>query len=72
MDPSAAGTGRRQPISTMITLLLLFRAATGLAPAPSTSAAPRTSYLGSLSSPATAEAEARRPRPRGRRAPPRR
>ena len=43
----------------MLTLLLLCGAATGLAPAPSTSAAPRTSYLGSLSTPATAEAEAR-------------
>ena len=43
----------------MIAVLLLCGAATGLAPAPSTSAAPRTSYLGSLSTPATAEAEAR-------------
>ena len=44
----------------MIAVLLLCGAATGLAPAPSTSAAPRTSYLGSLSTPATAEAEAAR------------
>ena len=43
----------------MITVMLLCGAATGLAPAPSTSAAPRTSYLGSLSTPTTAEAEAR-------------
>ena len=40
----------------MLSLLLLFRAATGLAPAPSTTS--RT-YLASLSTHATAEAEAR-------------
>ena len=39
----------------MLTLVLLFRAAAGLAPAPSTTS--RT-YLGSLSTPATADAEA--------------
>ena len=54
-DPeSPRGTPGRLP-ATMISLLLLFRAATGLAPAPSTT--PRT-YLASLGTPPTAEAEA--------------
>ena len=52
---SPRGTPGRLP-ATMLSLLLLFRAATGLAPAPSTTS--RT-YLASLSTPATAEAEAR-------------
>ena len=51
---SPRGTPGRLP-ATMLSLLLLFRAAAGLAPAPSTS---RT-YLASLSTPATAEAAAR-------------
>ena len=52
---SPRGTPGRLP-ATMLSLLLLFRAATGLAPAPSTTS--RT-YLASLSPPATAEAAAR-------------
>ena len=52
---SPRGTPGRLP-ATMLSLLLLFRAATGLAPAPSTTS---RSYLASLSTPATAEAEAR-------------
>ena len=56
MDPNYARA--RRP-DTMLAVLLLAQGCWALAPAPSTSAAPRTSYLGSLSSPATAEAEAR-------------
>ena len=43
----------------MLAVLLLAKNCAGLAPAPTTAASPRTSYLGSLSTPATAEAEAR-------------
>ena len=43
----------------MLAVLLLAKHCAGLAPAPTTAASPRTSYLGSLSTPATAEAEAR-------------
>ena len=55
---SPRGTPGRLP-ATMLSLLLLFRAAAGLAPAPSTTS--RTS-LASLSPPATAEVEAAKAR----------